>query len=470
MQKLFEFVEHIGKWRVLIQTRDIRNGAVTTEKIADGAVTSEKMQDNIITNDKLADGAVENRNIADGAVTNEKIEDGAVTGEKLADNTVTGDKIEDGAVTNEKLADDAVESRNIADGAVTNEKIENGAVDTRTLGDGAVTTDKIEDGAVTTPKIADDAVTTRKLHDEAVTTAKIAETAVTTEKIADEAVTTPKIANVAVTTEKIADQAVTTPKIADKAVTTEKIADDAVTTEKIADRAVGTQQIAPHAVVREHIQPGAIPELEGMLDELEGKHDADIERLEQAIWPFEVSISARPSVIEIGAETSVLLSWTAKRKGAVVTPETQKLDGEAIEGTSKTVALTPQEEGSQTFIYEATYEKMTRQAAASVKAVHGSYFGVIAPTGAVDGETVKSLTKLILGSKALTRTGLVFHYSRLCFAYPASFGLLTSIKDGNGYEVIESYTRQTVDVDGVSYQCYVLTVPVSADNVTQIYQ
>lgn len=419
MQKLFEFVEHIGKWRVLVQTRDIQNGAVTTAKLADDAVTTEKIKDGAVTTDKIADNSVTGEKFADNSITADKLE-GTFSGEKIADNTLTGDKIQDNAVSGAKLID----------GTITTSKIQ----------DGAVTTEKLHDEAVTTAKLADEAVTTRKLHDEAVTTAKIAETAVTTEKIADEAVTTPKIANWAVTTDKIAPQA------------------------------VGTAQIAPHAVVREHIQPGAIPELEGMLDELEEKHDADIERLEQAIWPFEVSISARPTAVEIDTDTNVALSWTAKRKGVAVTPETQTLDGVAVTGTGKSVTLHPTEEGSQSFVYQATYEKMNRTATATVKAVYASRFGTVPATGEVDAAVIKGLTKLVLGNRALTRTGLVFHNARLCFAYPASFGLLSSIKDGNGYEVIESYTHTVVDVDGVAFNCYVLTVPVSAENVTQIYQ
>lgn len=419
MQKLFEFVEHIGKWRVLVQTRDIQNGAVTTAKLADDAVTTEKIKDGAVTTDKIADNSVTGEKFADNSITADKLE-GTFSGEKIADNTLTGDKIQDNAVSGAKLID----------GTITTSKIQ----------DGAVTTEKLHDEAVTTAKLADEAVTTRKLHDEAVTTAKIAETAVTTEKIADEAVTTPKIANWAVTTDKIAPQA------------------------------VGTEQIAPHAVVREHIQPGAIPELEGMLDELEEKHDADIERLEQAIWPFEVSISARPTAVEIDTDTNVALSWTAKRKGVAVTPETQTLDGVAVTGTGKSVTLHPTEEGSQSFVYQATYEKMNRTATATVKAVYASRFGTVPATGEVDAAVIKGITKLVLGSRALTRTGLVFHNARLCFAYPASFGLLSSIKDGNGYEVIESYTHTVVDVDGVAFNCYVLTVPVSAENVTQIYQ
>ena len=346
------------------------------------------------------------------------------------------------------------------------------------IADEAVTTDKIKDGAITTEKIGDKAVTTDKIEDGAVTNDKIGDKAVDTRTLGDKAVTEDKIEDGAVSTDKIADDAVTTDKIGDKAVTTEKIDDDAVTEEKIADDAVGSEQIAPHAVHREHIQPGAIPELEGMLDELEEKHDADIERLEQAIWPFEVTLAARPAAIEIGTDTQVTLSWTAKRKGAAVSPESQTIDGEAVTGSGAVTTLHPEDEGQYQFTYEATYEKMTKRATATVKAVHGSYFGTVDSDEAATllqhteqaAAVLKGLTKNILASRSMTKSGLAFRNRQIVFAYPASFGQLTSIKDGNGYEVIESYTLVAADVDGVAYNCYVLTVPVSADNVTQIYQ
>ena len=106
--KLFEFVEHIGRWRVLINGSDIVNGAITTDKIADGAVTEEKIADGAVTTPKIADEAVTTPKIADEAVTTPKIADGAVTTPKIADGAVTTPKIADGAVTNPKIADGAV--------------------------------------------------------------------------------------------------------------------------------------------------------------------------------------------------------------------------------------------------------------------------------------------------------------------------------------------------------------------------
>ena len=43
MQKLFEFIEHIGDWRVLVQSRDIGSGAIQSRHIAPGAITPDKI-------------------------------------------------------------------------------------------------------------------------------------------------------------------------------------------------------------------------------------------------------------------------------------------------------------------------------------------------------------------------------------------------------------------------------------------
>ena len=189
MKKLFEFDEHIGDWRVLVQSRDIQNGAIQSRHIAAGAVTTEK----------IGDGEVKTRNIDTGAVTTDKIGDGEIKTRNIDAGAVTTEKIADDAVTTEKIADEGVTERKIADGSVTAGKIK----------DGALTLDKLEPGFQVTERM-------------------IASESVTTEKIADGAVTTPKIADQAVTAEKIADQNVTEEKLAPGAVTTEKLADDMI--------------------------------------------------------------------------------------------------------------------------------------------------------------------------------------------------------------------------------------------------
>lgn len=56
--KLFHFDIHIGKHRVLVQSRDIFNNSITGEKIAPGAVTAEKIAPGSVGHEQLAPEAV----------------------------------------------------------------------------------------------------------------------------------------------------------------------------------------------------------------------------------------------------------------------------------------------------------------------------------------------------------------------------------------------------------------------------
>lgn len=93
--KLFEFDEHIGYWRVLVQTRDIQNGAI------------------------------QSRHIADRAVSGQKIAPNTIPGRCFQDECITGDHIEGNTVIPGKIAPNAVGTRHIVNKAVTPEKVSN---------------------------------------------------------------------------------------------------------------------------------------------------------------------------------------------------------------------------------------------------------------------------------------------------------------------------------------------------------
>lgn len=86
--KLFNFDIHLGKWRVLVQTRDINDKAITGRKIADRVIDWFHILANAIRNEHIADEAVDTRTLADDAVTTPKIKDGAVTPNKVSTNFV----------------------------------------------------------------------------------------------------------------------------------------------------------------------------------------------------------------------------------------------------------------------------------------------------------------------------------------------------------------------------------------------
>lgn len=201
------------------------------------------------------------------------------------------------------------------------------------------------------------------------------------------------------------------------------------------------------------------------------KHTSDITALQAAVWPVTVTLNASPSIVEVGVSTKVSLTWNVMRKGLEVFDESEMtLNGEETFATAKDVTVNESSPKTIDYTLKAVYEGVTGSATKQVNVVYPSYFGSVASDWAPTEESIKALTKTLQVSRAYTHSGISTSNGKIAYCYPASYGKLTSIKDGNGYEVIDSYTVQTVNVGGVSYNCYLLTTPVTSSGVTQIYK
>ena len=102
---------------------------------------------------------------------------------------------------------------------------------------------------------------------------------------------------------------------------------------------------------------------------------------------------------------------------------------------------------------------------ATVKGYALSYYGVI-NTNSIDN--VDNLTNVLRTSKGSTLTFSMTN-QRVVYMYPKSFGNLTSIKDANNFEYINSYTLSTMTLDGVEYNVYILTDAVTINGFKQIF-
>lgn len=111
--------------------------------------------------------------------------------------------------------------------------------------------------------------------------------------------------------------------------------------------------------------------------------------------------------------------------------------------------------------------------------VYASYYGTtnLAAIGDDDATALTStFAKTIKANKALTWDNIKLNDERFCYMYPVSLGQLTSIKDGNGFDQMDSYTRTTVNLTAptdhkvVPYYVYLLTDAATGTNFTQIYQ
>jgi hypothetical protein len=151
--------------------------------------------------------------------------------------------------------------------------------------------------------------------------------------------------------------------------------------------------------------------------------------------------------------------------------DTQTSGGAIPNGGSSTYNWTGSFSDNTTFRGEAdddgaTGGPTTVSASASFTFVYPYYFGSGAP--ALTAAQVALLTKDIRVSTAsllktfTPTTGQVFY-----FAYPASYGALTSILDQNGFQTIGDWTLRTENITGLdttaqSYRIYVFNNPVVA--------
>lgn len=120
----------------------------------------------------------------------------------------------------------------------------------------------------------------------------------------------------------------------------------------------------------------------------------------------------------------------------------------------------------------------TAQGTGSFTFVYGSFYGptnVSTIDSTIANGLISSFTKSIKNTKAFTWNNVTLNDERFCYMYPASYGPLASIKDGNGFDQMNGYTIYQVDItyptnnNTVSYYVYLLTDSTTGTGFTQIY-
>ena len=122
-----------------------------------------------------------------------------------------------------------------------------------------------------------------------------------------------------------------------------------------------------------------------------------------------------------------------------------------------------------TFVYTVNDEVQDTTKTITVSYNYPRYYGLSSTISATPtaSEIAGLTTTTLTASKGYTGA-TVSGTGRICYAYPAAYGNLTSIKDPNGFSMMESVTKTTVTVNGISYNVYTLTdaATVSSFNLT----
>jgi hypothetical protein len=131
------------------------------------------------------------------------------------------------------------------------------------------------------------------------------------------------------------------------------------------------------------------------------------------------------------------------------------------------------EPGKMDYSVRVKYENAygTREAIQSAELVFvaPTYYGPVDrvnPTAA----QVSALEEVLHETKEHTQEHVAYNYSRFCYAYPKVYGDLVAILDQNGFNYITSFTKSELTINGIAYNCYVLTEPVTIEDSTYIFK
>lgn len=191
-----------------------------------------------------------------------------------------------------------------------------------------------------------------------------------------------------------------------------------------------------------------------------------LNRINKELFPLTISVSGG-GLFEKRTSQTITVSWSVKEGSDIVTADSITVNGESVANTTTSKQFTNVTTNT-TYTVKATKNGVTVQGSTSVIFVNPSYFGPVAATFTPTETAIKALTKSIKNSKSYTgNTSL--NNQKTCYAYPKSFGALTSIKDANNFEYLSSYTRSELTIWDETYYVYVLTDATTIDSFRQIY-
>lgn len=187
-----------------------------------------------------------------------------------------------------------------------------------------------------------------------------------------------------------------------------------------------------------------------------------------------IAISPNTTLYEVGATATINVTATLTKKTEEITGARILKDNAdlkvANEGEITAKSFTQNSVSVQT---DTTFSSKVSDSqgevngnSISVRFTRRSYYGMIGASDNVTSDTeIEALnSNQLTGSKGLTWNNINSANQKIAYAYPKSFGNLTSIKDSSNIDFIDSFARSEVTRDGVAYNVYVLKDPMSISN------
>lgn len=181
-------------------------------------------------------------------------------------------------------------------------------------------------------------------------------------------------------------------------------------------------------------------------------------------FPLQVaSFTVSPNVCAVGT-TNVTLKWAYNNED--INPITsQSLNDVTLDKAlrTKTESVSSDTAINKRFTLKANSLTKT----VIVYVVNNSYYGVVS----ADTTTITDTAGLTAKTQHIATATIAFTQAnqKIVYLYPSTFGDLTSIKDQNGFEGISGFEKQSITLNGVSYNLYISKIPATS-NVTLTFK
>ena len=192
----------------------------------------------------------------------------------------------------------------------------------------------------------------------------------------------------------------------------------------------------------------------------------DVTTLMNKVFPFKVAVSIDKALAQKGTTATANITVKAYQGDDITQVDAIIINGEEHHGN---IPYTTQVTSTTNTTYNVRVEKENKivRGSVSIRFVALSYSDVVASNFVANAANIKALTSSLQGGRNRTLTFNI-NNQKTCIAYPKEFGAAASIKDGNNFDYLASYTRSEVTIDGEAYYVYLLSSPTTITDFKQI--
>lgn len=192
-----------------------------------------------------------------------------------------------------------------------------------------------------------------------------------------------------------------------------------------------------------------------------------IDSLNEKVFPLSVNIGS-DELYKSGTIQNVVLNWAVLKGEASIDPDFQSINNVPILNNLKTITYNNVTANTDYNII-VEYNGLTASDIKKVEFVNPSYFGVLNVDTDITESNIKTLTEIIKKTKSYSSSTVTLNNQKSCYAYPKAFGNLTSIKDLNNFEYLNSYNLSELTINNETYNIYILKDAVSISGFKQTF-